>query len=398
MSARVRHGRVLGNTGDVRGRSGGLLLTVALTLVLAGCGPAGSSEPAPSSAMVPFTAVELPAGAVPVVLATAGDAVLIGVRRDGQSLVPGLLQRKADGSITEVPAQAATPYGELAVWRSIASDGDQVVAVGGERGGAHGHVRWSVWSGTVTGLAEQRQGFSTFGGYEAGDLVDMVLTPAGPVLVGAWASAVLGFDVAVWTVSGDTWTRQSSAGTALESTEHAQHFPMAATALDQGVLIAGWQVALGTGGGQQPVVWRSASGATGWTKTVLPDSGQAGTAVAARCQGSVCGAAGRVDGSLAVWRSDGGAWSRLGGMPAVAVGDKDRLVAPLDDDGRTVQLMSDGGQVKIASSDGGTWTVRVASGPSGTVTAAVAVGNTLYLLAGQDENTQTLWRAPYPIH
>jgi hypothetical protein len=383
------------NTGCVRGRSSGLLLTVALTLVLAGCGPTGSSEPAPASAMVPFTAVELPTGSAPVVLAVAGDVMLVGVRRDSQPLVPGLLQSRVDGSITEVPVQAATPYGALAVWRSIASDGDRVVAVGGERGGAHGHVRWSVWSGTAgaTGLAEQRQGFSVFGGYEAGDLVDVVLTPAGPVVVGAWASASLGFDVAVWTVSGDTWTRQSSAGTALESTEQAQGFPMAATALDQGVLVAGWQLPLGTGSGQQPVVWRSSSGATGWTKTVLPDAGQAGSVVAARCQGSVCGVAGRVDGLLAVWRSDGGAWSRLGGLPPVAVGDKDRLVAPIETGGRTVQVMSDGGQVKIASSDGDAWAVRAAGGPSGTVAAAVAVGNTLYVLAGPDEKTQTLWRA-----
>jgi hypothetical protein len=372
------------------------LLVVLLALVLAGCGLIGSSKPAPGGSTVPFTEVELPSGSVPVALAVAGDAVLVGVHHDGQPLVPGLLRRGLDGTVTEVPLQAVTPYGELAVWRSIASDGDRVVAVAGERGGAHGHVRWSVWSGSMSGLAEQRQGFSTFGGYEAGDLVDMVLTPAGPVLVGAWASATLGFDVAVWTVSGDTWTRQSSAGTALESTQQAQGFPMAATALGQGVLIAGWQLALDAGGRQQPVVWRSSSGATGWTRTVLPDAGQAGAAVATRCQDSVCGVAGRVDGSLAVWRSDGGAWSRLGGVPPLAVEDKDRLVAPLEGDGRTVQVMSDHGQVKIAStpaSGGGAWTVRTAAGPSGTVTAAVAVGNTLYLLAGPDENTQTLWRA-----
>jgi hypothetical protein len=376
-----------------------LLVTLALVLVLVGCGPAGSSEPAPGSSSppegstLPFTAVELPQGSAPVVLAVAGDALLVGVRRDSQPLVPGLLRRGSDGTATEVPLQAATPYGELAIWRSIASDGNQVVAVGGERGGAHGHVRWSVWSGSMAGLPEQRQGFSTFGGYEAGDLVDVVLTPAGPVVVGAWASASLGFDVAVWTLSGDTWTRQSSAGTPLESTEKAQGFPMAATALGQGVLIAGWQVAHDAGGRQQPVAWTSSSGATGWAKTVLPDAGQAAAAMATRCQGSVCGVAGRVDGSLAVWRADGGAWTRLGGVPQVAVGDQDRLVAPLEIGGRTVQVMSDGGQVKIASSDGGAWTVHAAAGPSGTATAAVLVGDTLYLLAGADEKTQMLWRA-----
>lgn len=390
------------NTDGMGGRSGGLLM-VALTLILAGCGLIGSSKPAPGNSTAPFTAVELPRGSVPVVLAVAGDAVLVGVRRDGQPLVPGLLRRGSDGTVSKVPVQAVTPYGVLAAWRSIASDGDRVVALGGERGGAHGHVRWSVWSGSVAGLGEQRQGFSTFGGYEAGDLVDVVLTPAGPALVGGWASATLGFDVAVWTLSGDTWTRQSSAGTALESTQQAQEFPMAATALGQGVLVAGWQLALDAGGRQQPVVWRSDSGATGWTKTVLPDAGQAGAAVAARCQGAVCGVAGRVDGSLAVWRSDSGTWSRLGGVPSVAVGDNDRLVAPLEVGDRTVQVVSDRGQVKIASTPagtgGGTWTVRAAAGPSGTVTAAAVVANTLYLLAGPDENTQTLWRAdPASIH
>jgi len=376
-----------------------LLIAVALTLVLAGCDPDGSSGPVPGGSpasggsAVPFTAAELPSGSVPVTLAVAGNAVLVGVRHDGQP-VPGLLRRGSDGATTEVPVRAATPYGELAVWRSIASDGDRAVALGGERGGAHGHVRWSVWSGSMAGLAEQRQGFSVFGGYEIGDLVDMVLTPAGPVVVGAWASARLGFDVAVWTVSGDTWTRQSSAGTALESTEQAQGFPMAATASGQGILVAGWQVTHGAGaGGQQPVLWISSSGATGWAKTVLPDAGRAGAAVAARCQGSVCGVAGWVDGSLAVWRSDGGAWSRLGGVPPVAVGDKDRLVAPLEVGGRTVQVMSDGGQVKIASGDGGAWAVRAAARPSGTATAAVVVGDTLYLLAGPDEDSQRLWHA-----
>lgn len=377
----------------MRGRAVGLLLLLSLTLVVTGCGPSGSSELAQGSSVVPLTAIELPQGAAPVVLAAAGDAVLVGMRREGQSLVPGLLRRGLDGTVTEAPVLVATPYGELAVWRSIASDGDRVVAVGGERGGAHGHVRWTVWSGSTAGLAEQRQGFSVFGGYEIGDLVDVVLTPAGPVLVGTWASAVLGFDVAVWTVSGGTWARQSSAGTPLESTRQAQGFPNAATALDEGVLVAGWQVSHGAGGGQQPVVWRSRSGATGWTKTVLPDAGQAGAAGSARCQGSVCGVAGWVDGSLAVWRSDGGAWSRLGGVPPVAVGEKDQLVAPVDVSGRTVQVVSDGGQAKIASSEGGVWAVRTAAGPSGKATAAVAVGNDLYLLAGPDEHTQKLWRA-----
>jgi len=244
----------------VRGRPARLLL-VALVLVLVGvgCGVGGPGEPA----AVRFTAVDLPAGAAPVVLLGAGDALLIEVRRDGQPVVPGLLRRGSDGAVTEVAVHGASPYGVLATWRSIASDGDRMVAIGGERGGAHGHVRWSVWTGSAAGITEQVQGFSTFGGYEAGDLVDAVLTPVGPALIGSWASAKVGFDIAVWTADGETWTRQSSAGTALESDADTLGFPMAAAALQQGMLVAGWQLALDAGGRQQPVVWRSSSANTG---------------------------------------------------------------------------------------------------------------------------------------
>ena len=380
------------NTGGVRGRSGGLLLVVALTLVLAGCGLVGPSEPA----AVRFTAVDLPTGSVPVALSAAGDALLVGVRREGRPVAPGLLRRGSDGSLTELPVTAATPYGLLATWQSIASDGDRVLAVGGERGGAHGNVRWSVWTGSAavsTGLTEQRQAFSTFGGYGAGDLIDAVLTPAGDALIGTWESAQVGFDVAVWTSDGPTWTRQSSAGTALENTRSSLSFPMAATTQGQGILVAGSQLALDAGGRQLPVVWRSTAGNTGWTSTVLPDAGQAAAAAAARCTTTVCAIAGRVDGKLALWRLADGTWTRLPGVPPIPVGDRDRLPAPIDVNGTLAQLVTDAGQVKIARLDGDRWTLRATAGPTGRVTVAATVGNILYVLAGPDENTQTLWRA-----
>jgi hypothetical protein len=241
---------------------------------------------------------------------------------------------------------------------------------------------------------EQRQGFSVFGGYEAGDLVDVVWTPGGGAVVGAWASARSGFDVAVWTTDGTDWARQSSAGTALESTQDALPFPMAAAAERDGILVAGWLVTIGGGkGGQLPVVWRSTSGSTGWTRTALPDAGKAGAAVAVRCWEPECGVAGRVDGQLAVWRSDGDGWARVAGLPPVAVGDKDRLVAPIEADGQLVQVFSDGGRVKIAQTEGDGWRVRDVTGPAGMVTAAARVGDTIYLLAGPDEDNQTLWSA-----
>lgn len=341
-----------------------------------------------------FTKVELPGGAAAVVLSASEDTLLIGVRRPGQPVVPGLLRLDGQGAINEVPVQGVTPYGLLARWRSIAFDGERILALGGERGGAHGHVRWSVWSGSIDGLDEQRQGFSTFGGYEAGDMVDAVLTPAGGALVGAWASARLGFDVAVWTLQGEDWIRQSSAGTALESSETGLGFPMAAAAVGDGILVAGWQVRLGAGGsGQQPVVWQSSSFNTGWTATALPDAGDLAAALAARCWSDGCGVAGRVDGKLAVWQLSDGAWARRPGLPPVPVGDRDRLAAPIELGGQLFQPMSDGGQVKLARVDGDGWAVRTVDGPTGTVTAMVGAGDTVYLLAGPDEDSQTLWRA-----
>jgi hypothetical protein len=371
------------------------LLVVALMMAAVGsCGVGGVNEPV----AVPFTAVDLPAGARPVTLSQAGDALLIGVRRDGQPVVPGLLRRGPDGVVTDIAVHAVTPYGLLATWHSIASDGQRILAIGGERGGAHGNVRWSVWTGSTEGTAgitEQRQGFSTFGGYGAGELIDAVLTPVGGALIGSWESAQVGYDIAVWTANGadgEVWTRQSSAGTALESDHHVLGFPMAATMLGRGILIAGWQLPLGAGGHQQPVVWRSTFGNTGWTKSPLPDVGQTGAALAVRCWNTACGVAGRLDGKLTVWRLADDTWVRLAGAPPITLGDRDRLAAPIEVDGRLLQVVSDGGQVTIARADGDRWTIRAAAGPTGTVTAVTRVGDVIYLLAGPNENTQILWR------
>jgi hypothetical protein len=359
----------------------GILL--AVVLVAAACSDGGADAPA----AVPFTKVELPAGARPVTLAVAGDGLIIGVHRDGQPVAPGVLRRGADGAINEVPARGTSPYALEATWVSIGSDGKRIVAIGGERGGAHGNVRWSVWSGSATGLTEQVQAFSTFGGYGAGELYDAVLTPAGPALVGTWESPLAGFDLALWTNDGDTWTRRTSPDPALASNRDLLSFPIAATALGQGVLAVGWQL---SGGTQQAVAWRSASGVTGWTRTALPETGAAPSANAVRCTGTDCWVTGRSDGKLAIWRLAGDVWSRLPGVPPIPVGDRDKLTAPLDTGGRLTQLISDGGQVKVARAKGDTWTVRDASGPSGPVTAAVRVGNDVYLVAGADEST--LWR------
>ncbi|MPZ81847.1 MAG: hypothetical protein GEV28_16180 [Actinophytocola sp.] len=327
-----------------------LALAVAL-LVLTGCGADSTDEPGP----VRFTRVVLPAGGTPEVLAGTGDTLLIGVRREGAQVVPGLLRRGPDGKIAEIAVHPGTPYGREAFWYSLTTDGERIVAIGGKRGGAHGNVRWSAWTGSDAGITEKEQAFSTFGGLGAGDLTAAVHTPAGPMLVGTWESEQVGLDIRIWTQDGDLWLRGPAAGTALENRRESLKFPMAATALRQGILVAGWEL---SGGKQRPVVWQSGAGNTGWTMTALPDAAAPGVAVAARCWESACAIAGRVDDKLAVWSLTDGRWARLAGVPAVAVADDEKLAAPVDVDGRPTQVINDGDAVRIAFPDRDGWTVR----------------------------------------
>jgi hypothetical protein len=102
---------------------------------------------------------------------------------------------------------------------------------------------------------------------------------------------------------------------------------------------------------------------------------------------------GWVDGKLAIWKLTDGKPMRLPNTPAIAVGDRDRLAAPVDLDGRLTQVVGDGGYVKVLRSSDAHWTVLNLAGPTGAVTAVTKVGEALYLLAGSGEDTQTLWRA-----
>ena len=362
-------------------------VAVAVVLVLLGASSCASPTTAPPA--VRFTAVDLPARAVPEVLATAGPDVLVGVRGDDRE--PRLLRIGPDAVATEVPVVPATGYGRTAAWYSVVSDGRRILAVGGDRGGAHGNVRWSVWSGSETGVREQPQAFSTFGGWGAGDVVDGVLTTDAAALVGSWQSSGAGLDVAVWTVDDQTWSRTDSTGTPLASTRGSLGFATDATGLGSGIVVAGWQV--GGRGGPTPVVWQSSALTSGWTRTPLPDAGVTGAAVAVRCAGNACAVAGRADGVLALWRLADGTWSRVAGVPTLRVGDSDPLPAPLNPTGPISQVVSDGPAVRIVRTDGATAAVHTAEGPAGPATAAVEVDGWIYLLAGPDEHTRRLWRA-----
>ena len=75
------------------------------------------------------------------------------------------------------------------------------------------------------------------------------------------------------------------------------------------------------------------------------------------------------------------------GPPADPVGDADRLAAPLDADGSLIAVVADRGQVKVVEA-GETPSTHNAAGPTGAVTAAVRVGPSAFVVAGD-----RLWQA-----
>jgi hypothetical protein len=64
---------------------------VLVLLVVSGCGGA------PAAAAVRFVPVDLPDGAVPDMLAVAGQELLVGVRHDSPAAHPGLLRLDPGG-------------------------------------------------------------------------------------------------------------------------------------------------------------------------------------------------------------------------------------------------------------------------------------------------------------
>ena len=345
---------------------------------------------------VTWTKVDLAAGDEPVRLMPMGDRLVVGVRHPGARPVPRLLVRSADGTLTPVPLTPKSPYAYEAVWLSMATDGTRLVAIGGAPGGAHSNTRWTVWTGTTAGLVEQPQGFNTFGGWGAGNLVDAVTTTAGSALIGSWGSDKAGLDAAAWLPSGAKWIRQSSAGTALESTKTLLVSARSATEAEAAIVLAGSEVKLGNGSvQQQAALWRSTTLDKGWSRFELPDPGGRSEAIGAHCSApTTCAVNGYADGKLAMWKTDGGTASRLAGLPDIDVGDKDVLPAPIDaGDGKLVQLAGNDGKVDVVSGNGDGWTEHDSTGPAGTVTDAVRVGDEVFLLAGPAGGAASLWKA-----
>ena len=333
----------------------------------------------------PVHAVALPAGAVPEVLAADGDQLLVGVRREAAPQPPGLVRRSPDGAVADVPAQAATGYGRTAYWYSLAADGNRILAIGGDRGGAHGNVRWSVWTGSAAGVAEHVQAFSTFGGWGAGDLIDAVLTPV------ARPSSVHGRA----RTPGSTWRsghRRATPG--CDGPPPAPRcrapgqvaFATAATGFGPGVMVAGWQIA--TGRAQARPRWCGSRGRTrpGGTRPCCRTRGRRARRrpSGARPPPARWPGGGREAGAVAARRRP---LEPRPGPPA----DRGRRLRPARRPARRRRVAHRGRGRPGPGEDrrgGGDTSTRNAAGPTGPVTAAVRVGPSVFVVAGD-----RLWQA-----
>ncbi|HLT61671.1 MAG TPA: hypothetical protein VK020_10790, partial [Microlunatus sp.] len=288
----------------VRGR--GWLLLALIGALLAAC----TAAPGPPAWQ---RVGDLPTGFRAEVLVARGEELIIG----GRSTDPQrpMLLVAADAEFREVPLVPVSVYGRTANLTAVAASADRLFAVGGDRGGAHGNVRWSVWSGTRSGVTEQEQSFWTFGGQEAGSLTALVAGPAGPVIIGNWGGRH-GLDVTEWTVRGETWVRHDSAGTALASTEREVLRETAAAVRGDRVVVTGTALDLPAGLVPHAVTWVRDPGSDGWRRIDLPTAGTASSALDLDCAED-CLVAGVVDGRLAAWSGDGAEWQRVE-LPEVA--------------------------------------------------------------------------------
>jgi hypothetical protein len=242
-------------------------------------------------------------------------------------------------------------------------------------------------------VTERVQPFSTFGGYGAGNLLGAVVTSQGPALVGSWEGQRSGLDAAVWLAAGDRWVRQSSAGTALESTAQLLVGPRAAAAAGPRIVLPGSAVRLGDGQvTQRAAVWQSTRLDSGWRRLDLPDPGKRSEAVSAGCTAGSCLLGGQVDGRYALWSVGPTTATRLAGVPQVTVDEKAAMAAPMAVGDQVLAIPPAVDRSVVLVGGDGSWTVS--DGPDGVVGSSVVVGDWLYALSTPAGGSARLWRCP----
>lgn len=276
-------------------RPGRAAAAVALaSLVATACGPA-----------VPeWSSVPLPGPGRVVTLTGAPDGVLVGMYDPDAAERATIRVVRADGDVTSVPMRTAWEgAGREAELASVSVAGADVVALGGHRAGAHGNVRWTVWRGTRHGVVEQPQRFETFGGWDAGFLVGVAGSRAGPVILGSWVSHTAGgLDVTVWQQEGRRWVQP--ADPVRRATTTALPSPGAITGVPQGYVAVGWVTRLAAPVRDEPVLWVAGTASGPWRQVRLPTPSAMPLVrpTAVSCSTTHCAVAARSERAVLVWR------------------------------------------------------------------------------------------------
>ncbi len=322
------------------------------------------------------SARQLPSSGDAVIVSRLGDQLLVGIDRGG---TPALVVAGHD-----IPLLSSSGYAEGARWLAVTTHDDRITAIGGQRGGAHGNVRWTVWEGSATIVREQPQAFETFGGWGMGQLVGAAYVSGQPVVIGSWASDEAGFDIAVWHLDADRWVRTPSTGTPLASSRTTLVQPYAVAAEGDRAVIVGQVSDLATNQ-VRAAAWLLDH--TGWHLLLLPAESVDARADSVACDGSGCVVAGQVDHRLAGWTMT---WSGR-------VTDLD-LSAVAPDEGRAVLAVGPPQSPRLVTTSGNrtVWLTRTGTtwqetrGPLGVALAAQEVGAMMVLVVARESGT-TLW-------
>lgn len=389
--------RVLGpRVTDVSVRPRFLVLLLASALLAAACTtPVRPVAPAATLELA-WQEVTLPGGITPVTLATDGSRLLVGAHGPGRPHAR-LLSVGPSGTLTDVPLTPRSPYAFEGLWFQVVTRDGRVDAIAGARGGAHGNYRWTTWSGTEDGVAEQEQPFGVFGSYGAGDLAGMAYAGASPVILGAWQSQRTGLDIAVWTRSAERWTRHRSTDTPLGSTAQEVVSATSIASRGQGVVLSGSVTHLEPGSVRvEPAIWTSPGQNGPWTRTGLPygtatnDTAPA-EAQGATCAGQRCLVSGTAGGRFSLWVADKDTVSQPAGIPEIVLPENTAALPPVLVGEDVVVVVPSGGGSTIVRRSGSSWSVG--DGPQGTPVSALRHGDELWVVTTSADGSGSLVRS-----
>lgn len=340
--------------------------------------------------------VALPPGLSAVTLASDDSTVLVGAF-SSERPHPRILVGTSPTTLRDVPLTPRSPYAFEGRWSQIVARDGHIDAIAGARGGAHGNYRWTTWSGTTTGVAEQEQPFGVFGSYGAGDLAGMAYAGTSPVILGAWQSDRTGLDIATWNRTGPRWARQTSTGTPLGSTPSELVGATAITSGGDGLVLSGSLTRLEPGSVTvSPAVWTSPDADGPWTRVDLPHAvpSQGSTlaeAHAATCTPHQCLVAGTVGGRFSLWEVGGTTTTNAPGIPDIEVTENASVLPPVSVDGKDDFVVPSGKGSKVLQRSGEDWSVG--DGPDGTPVSAIAHGDEVWVVTTDAQGMGTLWRS-----